>query len=78
MHVFSFIYSLNLTAKRVRYNLNNTVKGILSHWHYDTYQIIFDKQYYGKAMLDFRMNSEAKVSYLEVFGERFDFANTED
>lgn len=27
-------------------------------------------------MLDFRMNSKAEVSYLEVFGEHFDFVET--
>ncbi|VAV85955.1 Beta-lactamase class C-like and penicillin binding proteins (PBPs) superfamily / DUF3471 domain, partial [hydrothermal vent metagenome] len=56
----------------VRFNLNNTVKGTLSHWHYDTYQIAFDVKAYGKAMVNFRLNAEAKVSYIEVFGERFD------
>ncbi len=61
-----------------RFNLNNTVKGTFSHWHYDTYQIAFDKQYYGKAMLDFRMNSKAEISYLEVFGEHFDFVETKE
>ncbi len=61
-----------------KFNLNNTVIGTFSHWHYDTYQITFDKQYFGKAMLDFRMNSEANVSYLEVFGERFEFVNTKE
>ena len=70
------IVKITETKQGIRYNLNNTVKGILSHWHYDTYQITFDKQYYGKAMLNFRMNSEAKVSYLEVFGERFDVVNS--
>jgi CubicO group peptidase (beta-lactamase class C family) len=60
------------TKKGVQFNLNNTVKGTLSHWHYDTYQIAFDVKAYGKAMVNFRLNAEAKVSYIEVFGERFD------
>jgi len=60
------------TKKWVRFNLNNTVKGTLSHWHYDTYQIAFDLKMYGKAMVNFRLNAEAEISYIEVFGERFD------
>ena len=58
--------------KGIQFNLNNTVIGTLSHWHFDTYQIAFELKMYGKAMVNFRLNAKAEVSYLEVFGERFD------
>jgi CubicO group peptidase (beta-lactamase class C family) len=58
--------------KEIQFNLNNTVKGTMSHWHYDTYQIGFDLKMYGKAMVNFRLNDEGEIGYLEVFGERFD------
>ncbi|MBE9490775.1 MAG: serine hydrolase [Bacteroidetes bacterium] len=61
------------TEQGIRFNLNNTVKGTLSHWHYDTYNITFDLKPYGKAMLTFRMNAEANAGYLEIFGERFEY-----
>jgi len=54
------------------FNLNDTLLGILSHWHYDTYKGVFDKKEYGTAMFNFLRGSEGKLSYLEVFGERFD------
>jgi CubicO group peptidase (beta-lactamase class C family) len=66
------------TKKGIQFNLNNTVIGNLSHWHYDTYQIDFDLKMYGKAMVNFRLNAEAKVSYIEVFGEHFEFASTKE
>lgn len=65
------IIEISKNGEDVRFNLNNTVKGNLSHWHYDTYQIIFDLKSYGKAMLTFRLDSKAEINYLEVFGERF-------
>ena len=77
-HIQYGVIKITETEQGIRFNLNNTVKGTLSHWHYDTYQIVFDKQYYGKGMLDFRMDSEAEVSYLEVFGERFEFVSTKE
>ena len=66
------------TEQGIRFNLNNTVKGTLSHWHYDTYNVNFDLKPYGKVMLTFRMDSQANTSYLEVFGEQFEYINTKD
>jgi hypothetical protein len=60
------------TKKGIQFNLNNTVIGSLSHWHFDTYQIDFDLKMYGKAMVNFILNAEAEIIYIEVFGERFD------
>jgi len=54
------------------FNLNNTLIGNLSHWHYDTYKGDFDKKEYGTAMLNFIRGANGKLSYLELFGERFD------
>jgi len=57
---------------RLVFNLNNTLNGNLSHWHYDTYKGDFDKKEYGTAMLNFIRGANGKLSYLELFGERFD------
>lgn len=59
--------------KELRFNLNNTVRGKMTHWHYDTYQIIFDEQWYGKAMVSFQKNGGSKIKYLETFGVGFDY-----
>jgi hypothetical protein len=53
------------------FNLNNTLIGTMSHWHYDTYKGTFDKKEYGTAMLTFRLGADGNLSHLEVFGERF-------
>ena len=57
--------------------INNKVFGKLEHWHYDTYQIDFDIIWYGKTMLDFRLNSEGKISYIEVMGNRYYYIGDE-
>ena len=55
----------------VKFNLNNTVSGKLSHWHYNTYQGAFDKSYWGKTMFNFRLGNDGKLSHIDVFGEQF-------
>jgi len=61
-----------------RFNLNNTIIGSLTHWHYDTYEIIFDKLWQGKSMMSFRMDSDAELSYLEVLGKQFYYKRDKD
>jgi len=56
----------------LKFNLNNTIFGNLSHWHYDIYQVIFDQVYRGKTLLNFRLGYDGKLSYLEIYGGRFD------
>ena len=53
------------------FNINNTLLGIINHWHYDTYKGIFDKKEYGTAMINFVRGFDGNLGYLEVFGERF-------
>ncbi|MEN8251886.1 MAG: serine hydrolase [Bacteroidota bacterium] len=65
--------SISKSGDAILFDLNNTIKGTLEHWHYNTYQITFDKEWYGAGMAIFRMNSEAKIDHLEVFDERFDY-----
>lgn len=55
----------------IKFNLNNTLFGTLSHWNYDTYQGTFDKKYWGKTMFNFRLGSDGKLSHIDVFDERF-------
>ena len=55
----------------VKFNMNNTVRGKLSHWHYNTYQGAFDKSYWGKTMFNFRLGNDGKLSHIDVFGEQF-------
>lgn len=53
------------------FNINDTLLGSMSYWHYDTYKGVFDKKEYGTAMFSFIRGADGKLSYLEVFGEQF-------
>ena len=55
----------------LRFSLNETITGSLSHWHYDVYQLKYDRTWYGEGMVNFRMNSAAKIEYLELWGLKF-------
>jgi CubicO group peptidase (beta-lactamase class C family) len=43
-------------------------KGVVSHWNYDTFQLAWNKKWYGKTGLNFRLNEEGKVSSVEMDG----------
>lgn len=44
--------------------LNKKLTGKLTHWNYDSFRILFDKQWNGKRIISFRLNTEGKVSEL--------------
>lgn len=67
--------TISKEGNELKFNLNNTVYGVLNHWHYDTYQCVFERKYWGDAMVNFIMGADGKLSYLEVFGERFDLSD---
>ena len=56
-------------------NINNTLLGSLKHWHFNTYEVNFDKKEYGKSKLTFRRGSNGELSHLELdfFGEQVIF-----
>jgi hypothetical protein len=72
--------TIEITKKGDNYwfNLNNTMKGTLEHWHYDTYRVTFDTLWYGKAMLTFRLNAEGALGSLEILGEEFEFTSGDE
>ncbi len=43
-------------------------KGIVSHWNYDTFQLAWNKKWYGKSGLNFRLNEQGKVMTVEMDG----------
>lgn len=68
--LFGWVTISNNNGK-LTFNINDTLKGTLAHWNYDTYQGAFDQKYREKTMFLFRMNSSGKLDYLELFGEQF-------
>jgi CubicO group peptidase (beta-lactamase class C family) len=55
----------------IKFNMNNTIFGKLSHWNYDTFQGTFDKMYWCKTMFKFRLGSDGQLSHVDVFGEQY-------
>jgi len=48
--------------------LNGEKIGILKHWNYDTFELVFDKTYWGTSVITFDQNPSGKISELKVFG----------
>lgn len=49
-------------------NINNTATVNLTHWHYDTFQGPFSKDWYGKATVLFPLNEKGKVNAIQLGG----------
>ncbi len=43
-------------------------KASVTHWNYDTFQLAWDKKWYGKSSLNFRLNEKGEVSSVEMDG----------
>ena len=55
----------------LKFNMNNTILGKLSHKHYDTYQCVFENKVWGETLLTFRMSETGFLGHLELWGEQF-------
>jgi CubicO group peptidase (beta-lactamase class C family) len=58
---------------KLNFNLNETIFGSLSHKHYDSYQLDFEKKAWGESLITFRMSEQGKIDYLELWGEQFKY-----
>ena len=63
---------ISKTTEKMLFSLNGVVTGTMEHWHYDTYEISFDRAWYGEGKISFRMDASAKLSYLDFWGLKFD------
>ena len=52
-----------LTAENIKLG-----KAVVAHWNYDTFQLIWNKKWYGKSALNFRLNEQGKVKSVEMDG----------
>ena len=52
-----------LTAENIKLG-----KAVVTHWNYDTFQLIWNKKWYGKSALNFRLNEQGKVKSVEMDG----------
>ncbi len=65
------VIEISQTDSVIHFNFNNKVTGKMERWHYDTYQISYDKIWYSKSMVNFRLDAEGELNYMDVFGEKF-------
>ena len=56
---------------KLRFSLNDMVKGTVNHWHYNTYQIVFDKTYWGKMLVNVHLDVLGKISHIDIGGDDF-------
>ncbi len=52
-------------------NANNYLKATLTHWHYDTFRGIYEKDWYGHALATFTLGSTGKVEKVNFEGMEF-------
>lgn len=64
--------TISRSTEGMKFSLNGTVSGTMKHYHFDTYEVDFERVYYGEGLVNFHMNTEGEVAYLEMWGIRFD------
>ncbi len=55
----------------LRLRLGPTLTGSLEHWHYDVFQVSWDRQWQGTAFVSFRLGVEGEVESLVIDGLEF-------
>jgi hypothetical protein len=48
--------------------INNVLKGDLSHFHYNTFKVLYSKKNYPPDYYSFQMNNEGKVNAVTIGG----------
>jgi CubicO group peptidase (beta-lactamase class C family) len=61
---------ITLSNNQLVLNLNKSASGILQHWNYDTFQLIWQKKWYGKELLGFNLNTEGICNAIDFNGFR--------
>jgi len=51
---------------RLRLVVNETLRGTLTHWHYDTFRLTFDNAWEGTEMITFGLDPDGTISRLTV------------
>ena len=55
----------------LKFNMNDMVYGHVKHWHYNTYQVIFDKKYWGEMFVNVNLDVLGNLSHIDVGGDDF-------
>lgn len=56
---------------RLTLSYNSYLKGNLKHWHYDTFEVIWNKKQMGNNLLTFGFDNKGKVAEIRIFSHVF-------
>jgi CubicO group peptidase (beta-lactamase class C family) len=64
---------LEITASNgaLKFTANNFLKATLSHWHYDTFRGMYEKDWYGNALANFCLDTSGKIEKVYFEGMEF-------
>ncbi len=62
---------ITLSDNNLLININNFEKASLQHWHYNTFRGPYEKDWYGKAVANFILDTTGKVQRVEFEGMGF-------
>lgn len=55
---------VTIQKEKLHVSLNNTLTGKLDHWHFDTFQMVYDQFWNGRDPISFELNTQGKVAKL--------------
>ncbi len=58
---------ISVSQDQLLLSLNDRATGKLEHWNFDSFQLVWDRKWYGKEYLSFHLGTDGKVSEL-LFG----------
>ena len=56
----------------LRLEFGERLSGSMTHWHYDSFRLDFDKPWLGHGLVTFELGPEGAVVDLQAFGSRFE------
>ena len=62
---------ITVTNGALMFSANNFLKATLSHWHYDTFRGMYEKDWYGSALANFSLDTSGKIEKVDFEGMVF-------
>jgi CubicO group peptidase (beta-lactamase class C family) len=62
---------ITVTNSALMFSANNFLKATLSHWHYDTFRGMYEKDWYGSALANFSLDTSGKIEKVDFEGMVF-------
>jgi hypothetical protein len=62
---------ITVTNGALMFSANNFLKATLSHWHFDTFRGMYEKDWYGSAFANFSLDTSGKIEKVDFEGMVF-------